>query len=61
MIFIWSGKVILGEAKPSPNITLPNQINLILGEFYCVRTGYGVMGSSQFCLKPDEHVNVKWQ
>ena len=30
-------------------------------EFYCVRTGYGVMGSSQFCLKPDERVNVKWQ
>ena len=31
-IFIWSGKVILGEAKPSPNITLPDQINMILGE-----------------------------
>ena len=30
-------------------------------EFYCVRTGYGVMGSSQFCLKPAERVNVKWQ
>ena len=110
--FIWSGKVILGEAKPSPNITLPDQINMILGEvlsnkcfiiparfcapgpshtlliqtkrpftryqcapvqvcvlrhlfsnveFYCVRTGYGVMGSSQFCIKPDERVNVKWQ
>ena len=94
IIFIWSGKVILGEAKPSPNITLPDQINMILGEvlsnkcfiipatfcapgpshalliqtkrsftryqcapvqvcvlrrlfsnveFYCVRTGYGVM------------------
>ena len=107
IIFIWSGKVILGEAKPSPNITLPDQINMILGEvlsnkcfiipatfcapgpshalliqtkrpftryqcaplqvcvlrhlfsnveFYCVRTGYGVMGSSQFCLKPDERV-----
>ena len=27
---------------------------------YCVRTGYGVMESSQFCLKPDERVNVKW-
>ena len=27
-------------------------------EFYCVRTGYGVMKSSQFCLKPDECVNV---
>ena len=114
IIFIWSGKVILGEAKPSPNITLPDQINMILGEvlsnkcfiipatlcapgpshalliqtkrpftryqcapppvqvcvlhhifsnveFYCVRTGYGVMKSSQFCLKPDECVNVKWQ
>ena len=112
IIFIWSGKVILGEAKPSPNITLSDQINMILGEvlsnkcfiipttfcapgpshalliqtnrpftryqcapvqvcvlrhlfsnveFYCVRTGYGVMGSSQFCLKPDERVNVKWQ
>ena len=107
IIFIWSGKVILGEAKPSPNITLPDQINMILVsvlsnkcfiipvtfcapgpshtlliqtkrrftryqcapvqvcvlrhlfsnvEFYCVRTGYGVMGSSQFCLKPDERV-----
>ena len=32
IIFIWSGKVILGEAKPSPNITLPDQINMILGE-----------------------------
>ena len=104
--------MILGEAKPSPNITLPDQINMILGEvlsnkcfiipatfcapgpsralliqtkraftryqcapvqvcvlrhlfsnveFYCVRTGYGVMGSSQFCVKPDERVNVKWQ
>ena len=27
IIFIWSGKVILGEAKPSANITLPDQIN----------------------------------
>ena len=27
----------------------------------CVRTGYGEMESSQFCLKPDERVNVKWQ
>ena len=115
IIFICSGKVILGEAKPSPNITLPDQINMILGEvlsnnkcflipatlcalgpshafliqtkrpfaryqcapppvqvcvlrhlfsnveFYCVRTGYGVMESSQFCLKLDERVNVKWQ
>ena len=26
-IFIWSGKVILGEAKPSPNNTSPDQIN----------------------------------
>ena len=32
MIFIWSCKVILGEAKPSPNITLHDQINIILGE-----------------------------
>ena len=32
IIFIWSGKVILGEAKPSPNNTLPDQINMILGE-----------------------------
>ena len=24
--------MILGEAKPSPNITLPDQINMILGE-----------------------------
>ena len=32
IIFIWSGKVILGEAKPSLNITLPDQINMILGE-----------------------------
>ena len=32
IIFIWSGKVILGEAKPSHNITLPDQINMILGE-----------------------------
>ena len=31
IIFIWSGKVILGEAKPSPNITLSDQINMILG------------------------------
>ena len=113
IIFIWSGKVILGEAKPSPNITSPDQINMILGEvlsnifiipatlcapgsshalliqtkrqftryqcapppvqvcvfrhlfsnveFYCVRTGYSVMELSQFCLKPDERVNVKWQ
>ena len=30
IIFIWSGKVILGEAKPSPNITLHDQINMIL-------------------------------
>ena len=27
-----SGKVIVGEAKPSPNITLSDQINMILGE-----------------------------
>ena len=32
IIFIWSGKVILGKAKPSPNITIPDQINMILGE-----------------------------
>ena len=32
IVFIWSGKVILGEAKPSPNINLPDQINMILGE-----------------------------
>ena len=32
IIFIWLGKVILGEAKPSPNITLPDQINMILGK-----------------------------
>ena len=30
--FIWSGEVILGEAKPNPNITLPDQTNMILGE-----------------------------
>ena len=29
-------------------------------KFYCVRTGYDVMESSQFCLKP-ESVNGKWQ
>ena len=112
IIFIWWGKVILGEAKPSPNITLPDQINMILGkvlsnkcfiipatlcapgpshslliqtkrpftryqyipvqvcvlrhlfsniEFYSIRTGYGMIESSQFCLKPYERVNVKWQ
>ena len=32
IIFIWSGEVILGEAKPSPNITLSDHINMILGE-----------------------------
>ena len=32
IIFIWSCKVILGEAKPNPNITLHDQINMILGE-----------------------------
>ena len=32
IIFIWSGKVILDEAKPSPTITLLDQINMILGE-----------------------------
>ena len=32
IIFIWSGEAILGEAKPSPNITLSDQINMILGE-----------------------------
>ena len=32
IIFIWSGNAILGEAKPSPNITLPDQRNMILGE-----------------------------
>ena len=32
IIFIWSGEVILGEAKLSLNITLPDQINMILGE-----------------------------
>ena len=30
-MFIWSGKVILGEAKPSPNIALLDQINMING------------------------------
>ena len=30
-------------------------------EFHCVQTGYSLMESSQFCLKPDERVNVKWQ
>ena len=30
-------------------------------EFYYVQIGYGLMESSQFCLKPDERVNVKWQ
>ena len=29
-------------------------------EFSCVRTGYGAMESTQFCLKPGERVNVKW-
>ena len=113
VIFICSGKVILGEAKPSPNITLSDQINMILGEvlsnkgfiipatlcapgpshalliqtkrpftrYQCVPVQvlcvasfiferrillhsnwlYGVMESSQFCLKPDERVNVKRQ
>ena len=32
IIFIWSGKVILDEVKPGPHITLPDQINMILGE-----------------------------
>ena len=32
IIFIWSVKVILDEAKPSPNSTLTDQINMILGE-----------------------------
>ena len=32
IIFVWSGKVILDEATLSPNITLPHQINMILGE-----------------------------
>ena len=31
IIFIWSSKVILGEAKPSPNITLPDQIKYDIG------------------------------
>ena len=30
IIFIWSGKVILGLGFTSPNITLPDQINMIL-------------------------------
>ena len=30
IIFIWSGKVILGLGFASPNITLPDQINMIL-------------------------------
>ena len=30
IIFIWSGKVILGLGFVSPNITLPDQINTIL-------------------------------
>ena len=30
-------------------------------EFYCVPTDYGVMKSSQFCLKLDERVNINWQ
>ena len=30
IICIWSGKLILGEVKPSPNITLPDRINMIL-------------------------------
>ena len=29
IIFIWSGKVILGLGFASPNITLPHQINMI--------------------------------
>ena len=30
IIFIWSDKVILGLGFASPNITLPDQINMIL-------------------------------
>ena len=30
IIFIWSGKVILGVGFASPNITLSDQINMIL-------------------------------
>ena len=30
IIFIWSGTVILGLGFASPNITLPDQINMIL-------------------------------
>ena len=30
IIFIWSGKVILGLGFASPSITLPDQINMIL-------------------------------
>ena len=30
IIFIWSVEVILGEVRPSPNITLPEQINMML-------------------------------
>ena len=30
IIFIWSGEVILGLGFASPNITLPDQINMIL-------------------------------
>ena len=30
IIFIWSGKVTLGLGFVSPNITLPDQINIIL-------------------------------
>ena len=30
IIFIWSGKVILGLGFASPNITIPDQMNMIL-------------------------------
>ena len=30
IIFLWSGKVILGLGFASPNITLPDQINMIM-------------------------------
>ena len=32
IVFIWSGKVISNEAKPSPNIILPDQINMTLDD-----------------------------
>ena len=55
IIFIWSGEMILGLGFASPNITLPDEINMILVSVLSSKC----IISSPFKVRPGHEIGIK--